>query len=88
MNPEEQLHKLAKTLVASGLTSSVAEAMKKAREILKVREPQPEQTVSSDNLPKVEEISSMRQQAAEDEAVQEILEEDSEKIYRRSSEAD
>lgn len=88
---QEQLEKLARTLVSSGLAFSLSEAMKKAREILKIPEElKKEEPVDVNSLPKVDDISPVEQKAQysvgvsdidRDKTLKEVLEEDAKKIY-------
>lgn len=88
---QEQLEKLARTLVNSGLAFSLSEAMKKAREILKIpEEPKKEEPVDVKSLPKVDDICPAEKMAQfsvgvsdidRDKTLKEVLEEDAKKIY-------
>ncbi len=90
---EEQLGKLARTLVNSGLAFTLSEAMKKAREILKIpEEPAKEEPVDVSTLPKVDDISPVEKTTKysvgasdidTDKTLKEVLEEDAEKIYEK-----
>ncbi len=90
---EGQLDKLARTLINSGLAFGLSEAMKKAREILKIpEEPVKEEPVDVKSLPKVDDISPVGKTAhysvgvsdiESDKTLKEILEEDAEKVYEK-----
>lgn len=90
---EEQLEKLARTLVSSGLAFSLSEAIKKAREILKIpEEPKKEEPVDVNSLPKVDDISPVEKTAQysvgisdidRDKTLKEVLEEDAKEIYEK-----
>jgi len=78
----DQLEKLASTLLKSGLASSSAEAMKRAKEILKIK-PEKEK-IDIENLPKIDDITAVDKESGElekDKSLKELLEEDAEKIY-------
>ncbi len=90
---EEQLEKLAITLVNSGLVFGRSEAMKKAREILKLpEEPAKEEPVDVSGLPNIDEICPVEKTASysigvsdldRDKTLKDVLEEDAKKIYGR-----
>ncbi len=94
---KEQLEKLARTLINSGLAFGLSEAMKKAREILKIpEEPIKEEPVDVRSLPKVDDISSVERTAQysvgvsdidSDKTLKEILEEDAEKVYEKKEDS-
>ena|SRR3989338_4414593 len=95
---DEQLEKLARTLVNSGLAFSLSEALKKAREILKIpEEPAKEEPVDVSSLPKVDELTPVEKTAKysvgvsdidNDKTLKEVLEEDAEKIYDGQGDSD
>ncbi len=90
---EEQLEKLARTLIKSGLAFGLSEAMKRAREILKIpEEPVKEEPVDVKSLPKVDDISPVEKTVQysvgvididSDKTLKEILNEDAEKVYEK-----
>ncbi|MBI2664283.1 hypothetical protein HYX10_02980 [Candidatus Woesearchaeota archaeon] len=71
-----QVDKLAKTLVSTGLAMNYAEALSKAREMLKVKE----QADDITKLPKIEEIAEAGEM---EKTLKELVEEDAEKIYNK-----
>lgn len=89
MTPEQelQLDKLARTLVKSSLASSYREALKRAREMLKIpEEPQAEAPEPNPGeLPTVGEIEevpiSLGIDFEKDKTLKEVLEEDAKTIY-------
>ncbi len=95
---EEQLEKLAVTLVNSGLVFGRSEAMKRAREILKIpEEPAKEEPVDVSGLPNVDELCPVEKSVCysvgisdidRDKALKEVLEEDAEKIYGKPAGSD
>ncbi len=90
---EEQLEKLARTLINSGLAFGLTEAMKRAREILKIpEEPVKEAPVDVKSLPKVDDLSPVEKTAQysvgvsdidSDKTLKEILDEDAERVYEK-----
>ncbi|MBS3132879.1 hypothetical protein J4470_01975 [Candidatus Woesearchaeota archaeon] len=83
----DHLEKLARTLLKSGLASNSAEAMKRAREILKIK-PEKEK-INIESLPKIDEIKAADSKHAgeleTDRSLRELLEEDAEKIYNNKN---
>ena len=77
-NKYNQLDKLAKTLLSSGLVSSSAEAMKKAKEILKLK-PEKEK-IDIATLPKIEDIKAA-DSGKVDKSLKELMEKDAGKVY-------
>ena len=95
MNTQEQLEKLARTLVNSGLVSTPGAAMKKAREMLKVKEPEIQEKVDITTLPKIDDIKTVKASISvgvsdldKDKTLKEVIEEDAKKIYDKQSESD
>jgi len=78
---QEQLQKLVKTLVNSGLASNPSEAMKKAKEMLNIED---KEVIDISKLPKLEEIENTTQQFDKEKTLKELMEEDAEKVYRDS----
>ena len=84
MNTLEQVEKLAKTLIKSGLESNPAEATKKAREMLNVTHK--EEPVDIGKLPKLEDmkpVSKTQVDLNKDKSLKDMIEEDAEKIYNK-----
>ena len=88
MNVQEQLEKLARTLVNSGLASTPGAAMKKAREMLKVKEPEVQEKVDITTLPKIDDIKTVKASMSvgisdldKDKTLKEVIEEDAKKMY-------
>ena len=85
MKAQEQLEKLARTLLNSGLALNSAEAMKKAKEILKVAPK--EEKVDIEKLPKIGDLKAVSKISLgisdldKDKSLKEVVEEDAEKIY-------
>ena len=73
------LSKLAKTLVNSGLASDSEDALKKAKEILRIKDVEPDKST----LPKIEDIQAAGKtpEASGDGSLKEIVEEDAKTIY-------
>lgn len=72
------LAKLARTLINSGLESDPGEAMKKAREMLKIKDPEPDKN----RLPKIEDIEAAgKTNELRDGSLKDLVEEDAEMIY-------
>ncbi|MAG15908.1 hypothetical protein CMO88_02505 [Candidatus Woesearchaeota archaeon] len=89
MKTEEQLSKLARTLLKSGLVSNYAEAMKKAKELLKVKTR--EESVDVKTLPKIEDIEEINIASVDlnkDKSLKEMVEEDAKKIYGKQQNSD
>ena len=77
-NKYNQLDKLAKTLLSSGLVSNSADAMKRAKEILKVKPEKEKIDIAS--LPKVDDIKAADSDNV-DKTLKELMEEDAGKVY-------
>ena len=79
---KHQLDKLARTLINSGLASTPADAMKKAKDILKVDDTEP---VDKAKLPKIEDIEPVPPSSRTklDHTHKEVVDEDAEKIYNK-----
>ena len=75
----EHLDKLAQTLINSGLASDPVEAMKKARQMLKIKDPEPDKS----RLPKIEDIQNAGKapEMRGDGSLRDLVEEDAERIY-------
>ena len=80
---EEQLQKLAKTLVNSALCHSMPEALKRAREILKIPEEKKPEPENNGKLPNIEEIEAVKDAPEPEQNLKELMEEDAERIYRQ-----
>ncbi|MBI2137457.1 hypothetical protein HYU12_02980 [Candidatus Woesearchaeota archaeon] len=78
---EEQLQKLAKTLVNSALCHSMPEALKRAREILKIPEEKKTEPENNGKLPNIEELEAVKDEPEQN--LKELMEEDAERIYRQ-----
>ena len=75
----EHLDKLAQTLINSGLASDPVEAMKKARQMLKIKDPE----LDKSRLPKIEDIQNAGKapEMRGDGSLRDVVEEDAERIY-------
>lgn len=90
---EGQIEKLARTLVNSGLAFNLSEAVKRAKEMLKIpEEPLKEEHVDVKSLPKVDDISPVEKTGRysigvsdidTDKTLKEVLDEDAERIYEK-----
>ena len=85
MKKEEQVQKLAKTLVRSGIAGDYGEALKNARSILKVPEPaqkKEEGPVDPSSLPKLDDIAPAPAAGFDgDASLKDVVEEDAGSIY-------
>jgi hypothetical protein len=77
----EQLRKLARTLVSSGLAPSQAEAIRQAKDMLKMNdvklpEDSPKQKPEPATLPRVDQLDG-----ASDESMKDVMEEDADSVY-------
>ena len=84
----EQLDKLVRTLLVSGLESTSANAMKKAKEMLKITDPP--QKIDATKLPKVDDLTPVTYSSGisdldSDKTLKEVVEEDAKKIYDKKT---
>ena len=79
----EQVHKLAKTLVNSGLASNLKSGMEKAKQMLKIEDDE-----DLSKLPKAEELSevTLHDMGADgDKALRQLLDEEADRVYNGKS---
>jgi len=85
MKKSDQLNKLAKTLENSGLAANPADAMKRAKDILKIRDPVKKAVeVDPASLPKIDDIKAVENPSSDvdkDSNLKDLIEEDASKIY-------
>jgi Arc/MetJ-type ribon-helix-helix transcriptional regulator len=77
----EQLRKLARTLVSSGLAPSQSEAIRQAKDMLKMNdvklpEDSPKKQAEPATLPRVDQLDG-----APDDSMKDVMEEDADSVY-------